>query len=276
MTDLVPRDSRIDGATLERVIQRAAELQAKDREFGEGLTESELMELGGDVGIPSVYLRQALLEERVGVARFPERGVLEWLTGPRRVAAERSIAGVAATLEAELRAWFLEGELLQVKRRFPDRTSWEPKEGAFASLKRSLGLGGRSYLLARGREVVSRVTQLDEQRCHVQLVADFGNTRNEYIGGAAFLGGAGGTVSAIAMVAGVIAPVALIPVAAAIPMAIFAARSRRQKIERVKVALEQVLDRLEHGEIRQRRLQAKSPQHPLGRIADEIRKSLDV
>ena len=276
MTDLVPNNSHIDGATLERVIQRAAELQAKDREFGDGLTESELMELGSDVGIPSVYLRQALLEERVGVARFPERGALAWLTGPRRVAAERSVTRDSATIEGQLRAWFTEGELLQVKRRFPDRTSWEPKEGAFASLKRSLGLGGRSYVLARAREIVSRVTQLDESRCHVQLVADLGNTRNEYLGGAAFLGGAGGAATGIAIVAGVIAPVALIPVVAAIPMAIFAARSRRQKVERVHVALEQVLDRLEHGEIRQRRPQARSQQNPLGWIADEIKKSLDV
>ncbi len=276
MTDLVPRDSRIDGATLERVIQRAAELQAKDREFGEGLTESELMELGSDVGIPSVYLRQALLEEQVGVVRAPERGALAWLTGPRRVAAERSIAGGSSTIEAQLRTWFTEGELLQVKRRLPDRTTWEPKEGAFASLKRSLGLGGRSYLLARAREILSRVTELDEHRCHVQLVADLGNTRNEYLGGAALLGTAGGAASGIAIAAGVIAPVALIPVAAAIPLAIVAARSRRPKVERVHVALEQVLDRLEHGELRQRRVQA-GPQHgALGWIADEIKKSLDV
>ncbi len=276
MTDLVPRDSRIDGATLERVIQRAAELQAKDREFGEGLTESELMELGGDVGIPSVYLRQALLEERVGVVRFPERGAVTWLTGPRRVAAERSVTGNSTAIEDQLRAWFVDGELLQVKRRFPDRTSWEPKEGAFASLRRSLGLGGHSYLLARAREVVSRVTQLDEARCHVQLVADLGNTRNEYLGGAALLGGAGGAATGIAIVAGVIAPVALIPVVAAIPMAIFAARSRRSKVERVHVALEQVLDRLEHGDMRQRGLLAGSSQSPLGRIADEIKKTFDV
>src|SRR2546426_5974915 len=49
---------------LERIIQRAAELQAGERDIGEGLTEPELLALGQDVGIPARYLRQALLEER--------------------------------------------------------------------------------------------------------------------------------------------------------------------------------------------------------------------
>src|SRR5438046_1275241 len=47
---------------LERIIQRAAELQAGEQDIGEGLTEPELLALGQDVGIPSRYLRQALLE----------------------------------------------------------------------------------------------------------------------------------------------------------------------------------------------------------------------
>src|SRR5213079_2542182 len=49
---------------LERIIQRAAELQAGEQDIGEGLTEPELLALGQDVGIPSRYLRQALLEEQ--------------------------------------------------------------------------------------------------------------------------------------------------------------------------------------------------------------------
>src|SRR2546428_4695536 len=49
---------------LERIIQRAAELQAGERDIGEGLTEAEGLALGQDVGIPTRYLRQALLEEQ--------------------------------------------------------------------------------------------------------------------------------------------------------------------------------------------------------------------
>jgi hypothetical protein len=51
MTDLVPDTSRIDRAALERIIRRATEIHASEREIGDGLTESELMTLGRDVGI---------------------------------------------------------------------------------------------------------------------------------------------------------------------------------------------------------------------------------
>ena len=54
---------RIDRAALERIIQRAAELQTAEREVGDTLTSDELLALGREVGIPVRYLQQALLEE---------------------------------------------------------------------------------------------------------------------------------------------------------------------------------------------------------------------
>ena len=55
---------RIDRTALERIIQRAAELQTAEREIGDTLTSDELLALGREVGIPVRYLQQALLEER--------------------------------------------------------------------------------------------------------------------------------------------------------------------------------------------------------------------
>ena len=54
--DLISREA------LERIIQRAAELQAGERDIGDGLTKDEVLALGKDVGIPNRYLQQALLE----------------------------------------------------------------------------------------------------------------------------------------------------------------------------------------------------------------------
>src|SRR3989442_9031989 len=54
----------ISREALERIIQRAAELQAAEHDIGEGLTKAELLALGQDVGIPERYLHQALLEEQ--------------------------------------------------------------------------------------------------------------------------------------------------------------------------------------------------------------------
>ncbi|MEI2719637.1 MAG: hypothetical protein V9E87_05790 [Gemmatimonadales bacterium] len=42
---------RIDRATFDRVLQRAAELQAASHDIGEGLTEEEVVALGNEVGI---------------------------------------------------------------------------------------------------------------------------------------------------------------------------------------------------------------------------------
>src|SRR3989304_5386503 len=56
--------ARIDRAALERIIQRAAELQTAEREMGDSLTSDELMALGREVGSPGRYLQQALLGGR--------------------------------------------------------------------------------------------------------------------------------------------------------------------------------------------------------------------
>src|SRR2546426_11329813 len=64
----------ISREALERIIQRAAELQAAEHDIGEGLTKAELLALGQDVGIPERYLHQALLEEQTRAVVEQRRG----------------------------------------------------------------------------------------------------------------------------------------------------------------------------------------------------------
>lgn len=276
MTDLVPRDQRVDRATLERVIQRATELQTREREIGDYLTEAEVMQLGEEVGIPAKHLRAALLEEQANALVVRKPSSLAWLSGPRYVTAARTIAGEKDALEDQLHRWMSDGELLQVKRRHPDRIIWERKEGAFASLKRSFGLGGRKYVLAGARDVTTRVTPVDPGQCHVQLAADLSNTLSEYLWGAGLLVTGGAAITGVAFLIGVLAPVALIPAIASLPAGFATARSRRGQVERFHVALEQVLDRLQHGELDLHRRGAALDDTPLARIADEIRKSIGI
>ena len=171
MADNLPSGPKIDREALERIIRRAAELQAGEKDIGEGLTDQELYQLGQDVGIGDRYLRQALLEERTRTAVEPRRGLVVWLAGPDRVAASRTIPRSRRETDAALQSWMTEGELLQVKRRYPEQTTWEAQQGAYASLKRAFGSRGRKYLLARAREVAGATTEVDERHCHVQLVA---------------------------------------------------------------------------------------------------------
>jgi hypothetical protein len=139
-----------------------------------------------------------------------------------------------------------------------------------ASIRRALSFGGRSYLLTRAREVGGIVVAVDAGRCHVQLVADLSNTRADRLGTAAGLTGLGAGGTVIASVLGVMAPVSFIPVAAAALLGIAIGRSRRSEVEKVHVALEQILDRLEHNEIDvQQRVRGPSPS-AFVRIANEL------
>src|SRR2546428_846427 len=177
----------ISREALERIIQRAAELQAAERDIGEGLTKDELLTLGQDVGIPTRYLQQALLEEQTRTVVEEGRGTLAWLAGPLRLSAARVVPGERAALLKALGGWMEDEELLQVKRRYADRTSWEPKVGAFASIQRALGSKGKTYALARAAEVAGQVAQLEPGFCHAQLMANVQNLRKARLAGAGAL-----------------------------------------------------------------------------------------
>ncbi|MGH7614184.1 MAG: hypothetical protein ACREMW_09135 [Gemmatimonadales bacterium] len=259
----------ISREAFERIVQRAAELQTGERDIGDGLTEPELLALGQDVGIPARYLRQALLEERT---RLLDEHQGWSLAGPAQLAAHRVVPGDRAAVEQSLTHWMENQELLRVKRRYPDRTTWEPQVGFFVSMQRGLKAGGKGYALTRPIEISGQVTPLESGFCHVRLSADVRNLRAARIGGAAGMLSAGAVGTAIAIVLGVVLPLAAAPAALFAIGALPVLGGHRGQNERVQVALEQVLDRLERGEIR--------PEHALPgprasafvRIADEIRK----
>lgn len=274
MSDSVPPGRRLERAALERIVLRAAQLQAGSRELEDGLTEDDAMQLGAEVGIPAPYLRQALMEERMRATLPAERGVAASLAGPRYMVAERTIPGAAAPIVAALEHWMAQGELLVVKRRFADQLTWEPRRGTIASLKRSFRLGGRDYVLARAREVAAQVSAIDGERAYVRLVADVGNTRSEHLGGAAALATAGAGTTGLLIVMGFAAPVAALALPIAGIGAFAVARAHRREAERVQVALEQVLDRLEHGEIQVPPDRRRTGPPALEWIADEIRRNL--
>jgi hypothetical protein len=268
----------ISREALERIIHRAAELQAGEREIGDGLTKDEVLALGKDVGIPGHYLQQALLEEQTRTVTVAQRGGWAWLTGPGMLSAARVVPGERAAVERALAHWMEQEELLQVKRRYADRTTWEPKSGAFASIQRALA-GGRRYVLGRIPEVGGQVTPLEPGFCLVQLSADVQRARRSRIGGAAALVSAGALGTA-GMIVAVIEPAGLVLLPAALSAlgAIPIVRTHRRENETVMVALEQVLDRLERGEIRaEHALPGKGPREsPFLRIAEEIRKTFQA
>jgi len=100
MTDGTP--ARIDRAALERIIQRAAELQTSEHDMGESLTSDEVLALGREVGIPGRYLQQALLEEQTRIVSAGPGGVVERLTGPSAVTAQRVVRAEREAIERDV------------------------------------------------------------------------------------------------------------------------------------------------------------------------------
>ena len=97
--ELIGRDA------LERIIRRAAELQAGERDIGEGLKREDLLALGKEVGIPVRYLEQALVEERT---RGPvDTGWLARLAGPAALRAALVHAAPASTFTHVPVPWYL-------------------------------------------------------------------------------------------------------------------------------------------------------------------------
>jgi hypothetical protein len=218
-----------------------------------------------------------MYEEHAGAAPV-ERGLLAKWIGPGRVAAGRVVPGDKAGVEQALEHWMTESEALTVKRRLPDRTLWERQKGFFADMKRGLGVGGKSYQLAKAHEVAVAVTQLEAGFCHVELSADISDARSSAAaaGGtsAVTLGAIGFTmIAAFSGPAGLVVAVALVPLGAAAAALPLASRRHRRRANRIQLALEQVLDRLEHGEIRPKH-RSEPSDWLFGRVVGEMRRAI--
>ena len=241
----------LDRAALERVLARAAELQGESGEPTEALSEEQILELGTEVGLSPQHLRQALAEERTrGGGPPPSSGLVARLLGAAVVSSTRTVPGTPASTLERLDDWMQREECLRVKRHFPDRIVWEARQGFFDAVRRGLNVGGRGYALSRAHEVGATVVAVDGERSLVRLDADLGTHRSAVAGQGATLATLGAVSSAAAVLLGVLLPVAVVPAVAAGAIGYFQARSRHAAtLTRAQLALEQVLDRLERGEL---------------------------
>jgi len=275
MSEGVP--ARIERAALERIIQRAAELQTAERDLGDSLTSEELIALGREVGIPGRYLQQALLEERTRLVNVGAAGLFERVTGPGEITAQRVVRGDPGRVEAALLQWMERNELLCVQRQQTGRITWEPIGGIQAAFRRStaaFGGGKRPFMLSRAATVSVTVVALEPGYVHVSLMADTRKVRGEYVGAGAALAGAG-VMGAAAMVAlGALLPVALLPLLVALGLGYGVLRRYPPAVARIQLGLERALDFLEQGEATSRHQLPDQHAGILGLLADELRKAL--
>ena len=250
----------LDRAALERVLARATELQARLADAPDELTEKQLLELGSEVGIPAEHLRQALAEERTRVVLPEETGVVGSWFGSTMAGASRVVPGTPVEVLAQIDSWMQRQELLRVRRRIGERLTWEARRDFMGSIQSGLNLGGRPYALTPASEVGATVVPIDSGRVLVRLDADFAPSRVRNVRWAGATAGLGVTsgASVVALASMSAEPGAL--VIGAIVGSIWTAlaglgataiaRAQRRKVARGQLALEQILDRLEHGEMR--------------------------
>jgi hypothetical protein len=275
MTEGLP--ARIDRAALERILQRATELQAGERDLGDDISPDDLLTLGRDVGIPARYLQQAMLEERSRVDLGAASGLLNWMVGPPTVSTQRVVQGDVERVQLTLMTYMEEQELLCVQRRQPGRVSWEPLGGFQAAIRRStaaIGGGKRPYMLAKARSVQATFAGLEAGYVHVTASADLRATRAGFLGGGIALGSVGVAGAAILLALGAFPLIAIAPVALGTGLGYGAMRQYQPRAERILLGLERALDHLEHGGVKARHeVPARTPGIS-GLITEEIRKAL--
>lgn len=248
-----PLPARIDRAALERILQRATEMQAAERDIGEGLTPDEVVALGKEVGIPAPYLRQAILEERSRAAPQAPGGFLDQLVGRAELIAVRVIHGDQDRIERGLLTYMEKNELLTVQRHVTGRISWERMGGVHAVLRQvshAFDPGRARFLLARAELVTATVTPLEPGYCQVTLGASLRTARGSIVGLAAGAGGLGvaGAAVLVALNAVWFAPAA--PVALGAGLAWGIGRRFRPQADRALLGLERALDYAESEAIR--------------------------
>ncbi|HUO51528.1 MAG TPA: hypothetical protein VMT93_03340 [Gemmatimonadaceae bacterium] len=241
--------TRLDRQALERVLARAAELQAAEGDVEDpGLTDAQLLDIAREVGLSQSSLRQALAEERSRVEAPEARGLVDRLFGAAVARASRTLAGEAGRVMGALDAFMQQEEGLRVKRQLPDRVLWERAHGLTAHLKRTFDVSGRGYHLTRTEEVSATVVPVDAQRTLVRLEASLLQRRSAGIAGGATVVALGAVAGGVLLVLPVFPLLAILPAGAGLAAGWAASRAHRGAVLRAQLALEQVLDRVERNE----------------------------
>jgi hypothetical protein len=201
-----------------------------------------------------------LAEERTRVAVPEEHGVIGSWFGPTVATASRVVGGNPTQVLALLDSWMQREELLRPRRRFAERLTWEARRDFLGSLQSGFNLGGRAYALTAAAEVGATVLPVAEDKVLVRLDADFQSSRRRSVAWASSIGGLG-----VASGAGVVAIASAAPEVAGLVIggvlgsvwtlaggliAAAVAATQRKKMGKAQLSLEQILDRLEHGEIK--------------------------
>ena len=247
----------LDRAAMERVLARASELASQSSDAPDGMSEAQLLDIAKEVGLPATLVQQAMAEERTRVTLQEETGLEARMMGPATVSATRAVSRAPEVVLASLEEWMRTEYRMLEKRRYGDRRTWEQRSGVFADLDRSLRGNQAAATLSRAAEVSATVSAIGDGRTAVRLDADLTNLRRYRRNGGIALGATGAMLGAVPVILGAtLAPLAMLPLfllfgtAPLVGLSVGGwamAKGHRKQAERAQLAIEQLLDRLEHG-----------------------------
>lgn len=243
-----PPPHRLDREAVERVLRRAAALQAEaGGQTSPLLDETAVYEAAAEVGLRPGLVRQALLEERVTARATPETGFRVRLAGPGTVAVSRTVEGDGAATLSALGYWMHHQESLQPRRRRVDEVVWEPREDWGARLQRAVPFDGRRYVLARARQVVGTVADDGHGRVCIRLTADLRHERLRKLASGGAITGAGTLGAIVGALAEVPIPADVLIAATGAGVGAAVSRTHAAFAASATDALERILDRVESG-----------------------------
>lgn len=269
--------NRLDRAALDRVLQRAAEMQLSETEVGDSLTEKDILDLGRQVGIPGKYLQQAMLEERSRVSLARPETLLDSWVGPGEVMAQRVVQGDQESIERTLLQWMEKNELVTLQRQQPGRLSWERLGPMQAALRRGasvLHAATARFMLSRAEVVSATITPLEDGFCHVSLTAALRQARGSYIGGVAAAASFGVAGTAVLAALGAMVAITALPVIGGVGIGFLVRRGYPPVAERVQLGLERVLDHVERGAVKASHQLPDRQPGVLELLGGELRKAL--
>lgn len=249
-------ERRLTPEQMERVIRRAVELQAgaSDRSAEEGITETELVRIGREIGVSPQYIQRALAETG---APATTPALAERVFGPGWVRAERTVPGSAEEVAAQLDHYLTEREWLAPVRRFPGRTTYAKARGG--ELVRLLRVVedvagtrqppvGAGFKLKEARQTEVAVQPLEEGYAYVSVAVDLTGHRTGWATVGSLVGGGGALTVATAL------GIAIDPAAALLGLpvlggGVWGARAiQLAALNKAQTHLESILDCMERGE----------------------------
>lgn len=236
-------ERRLSSAEMEAVIRRAVELQTSAAPTDEGIGETELIRIGGELGLPATYVQQAVAEVRS--RGEPEAGVLTGTFGPARVGVSRVVNKSVDYTRSELERYFRECEHMIVQRRREGWAVFEPSPSWSAQMKRSFS----DRPLIGAPLVEMSVEAAGDAKSYVTLVADLGRARAGFATGTVLGGGGGGAAVATALGIAVAPPAALLGVPVLFGTWWGMRAGYKSVAARTRLRIESVVDRLESGEL---------------------------